>query len=86
MGLWGGEIAPANRGEAVTPSDDTDFTNGACEALYVGGTGDVVVVFEGDTAILFSAVPAGTVLPVRAMRVNATSTTATFMTAMYTRG
>ena len=87
MANWGGEIAPANVGVAVTPHDSTDFTAGICEGIYVGVTGNVAVVFVGaSTAVVFTGVPAGTILPVRARRVNSTNTTATNMVALYTRG
>lgn len=86
MGKWGGEIAPANHAEAVTPHDSTNFTAGACEYLYVGGAGVLVVVLVGGATVTFAAVPAGTTIPVRAIRVNATSTTATSIVALYTRG
>lgn len=86
MVRWGGEIAPAILGVAVTASDSVDFTDGACEGIYVGGAGNVVVVFPGDNEVTFNSVPAGTILPVRAIRVNSTSTTATNMVALYSRG
>lgn len=60
---------------AVTPSDTLNFTNLA-KALYVGGAGDVALVTSAGGAATFVGVPAGTVLPVKASRVNATGTTA----------
>lgn len=83
---WGGEVASANSGAAITPSNDSANDFNACSAIYVGGAGDVAVVFPGGTAVTFVGVPAGTVLPVRAVRVNSTNTTATSMVALYTRG
>ena len=68
--------APATGYFAVTPSDATDFTTPA-RSLYVGTGGDVVVVDNEGTAVTFTAVPSGSILPVVAYRVNATSTTAT---------
>jgi hypothetical protein len=73
--------APAYGAFAVTKSDSTTFDGvGANEtpprSLYVGGTGDVVVtMFSGDV-VTFSAVPAGTILPVCVKQVR-TATTAT---------
>ncbi len=67
---------------AVTPSDATNFTDGACHALYVGGAGAVVAVMSG-VAITFAAVPVGTVLKIRATRINSTGTTATNIVALY---
>jgi hypothetical protein len=74
---------PSPKWEAVTKSDSTGFVNGCCRALYVGGTGDVVAVDQDGGTVTFSAVPAGTVLPIMAIRVNSTSTTATLMVAMF---
>lgn len=82
---YGAEIMPAAHGVAVTPSNSTDLTREA-QALYVGGAGDVAVVFPGaSSAVVFVGVPAGTILPVRVQRVNATSTDATNIVALYTR-
>ena len=67
---------------AVTPSDATSFTSGACKALYVGGAGNITAIVGG-VAVLFTAVPVGTVLPIAATRVNATGTLATAMVALY---
>lgn len=63
-------------GFAITPSDTVNFTK-PCWGIYVGVTGDVVVVLASAAVLTFKAVPAGTVLQVMAKRVNSTSTTAT---------
>jgi len=62
--------------EAVTPHDTNpnDF-----ESLYVGGAGNVRVLTEGGQDVVFSGVPAGTVLYVRVKKVFATNTTATLI-------
>lgn len=67
---------------AVTPHDSTNFTYN-CRALYIGGEGDVVVVTEDGTAVTYVGVPAGSILPVVAKRVNSTNTTATDIVGMY---
>jgi len=54
----------------ITPSDVTVLT--AC-ALYVGGAGSVVATIGG-VDVTFAAVPAGTLLPVKATKVKAAST------------
>jgi hypothetical protein len=70
----------ANGAAAVTPSDSTEIN---CLALYIGGTGNVVVHMPNrDVSVTFSSVPAGTVLPVSARRVLA-ATTATNIVALY---
>jgi hypothetical protein len=72
----------AANGAAVTPSDSTLLSG--VRALYIGGAGDVSVNFPGSpTAVVFVGVPAGTVLPVQAMRVRATGTTATSIVALF---
>jgi hypothetical protein len=68
--------SPASRGFTITPSDTTPFTE-PCRAIYVGGAGDVTWVGLDGVACTFVGVAAGSILPVRAMRVNATGTTAT---------
>lgn len=78
MAISGG---PAGTAKAVTPSDTT--TIGGCRGLYVGGAGNLTLDFaDGTTNILFSAVPAGTVLPVAPLKVKA-ATTATSIVALY---
>mgnify|MGYP003644684829 CR=1 FL=1 len=67
---------------AVTPNDSTDLSQLA-RALYVGGAGNVALVpNRGGTAVTFLNVPSGTILPVQAFRVMATSTTATSILAL----
>lgn len=67
----------------VTTSDTVNFSMGTCLGIYVGGAGDVVAVMPDGTTGKFSSVPAGTILPIKAIRVNATNTTATAMTVMF---
>lgn len=66
---------PVTNGFAITPSDATNFAR-ETRGIYVGTTGNVVVVFPDTTTVTFSSVPAGAILPVRAIRVNSTNTTA----------
>lgn len=73
---------PAEDAVAVTPSDSTNLTN-AARALYIGGAGNIVVVTAGGSVITFSNVQSGSILPVRATRVNATNTTATNIVALF---
>lgn len=76
------DVFSARGAAAITKHDSTNFS--PCRAIYVGGAGDVVVVFaENGEAVTFVGVPAGTVLPVAAKRVNSTNTTATSMVALY---
>jgi hypothetical protein len=72
--------APATDGFAITKHDSTNF-DVQCRAIFVGGAGVVAVVFPNDNLVNFTCV-AGTVLPVRAKRVNSTNTTATLMVGL----
>lgn len=74
-------VYSARSGAAVTPSDSVNFA--PCRALYVGGAGNVVVVFENGQSLTLTGVPAGTLLPLRIVRVNSTNTTATAMAVLY---
>lgn len=65
------DLSPYTRAVAVTKSDTT-LLDPVPRALYVGGVGDVVVdTLGGDADVTFKAVPTGTVLHVRAVRVKA---------------
>lgn len=90
---------PYNVAKAITLSDTVNFdgtvvsTTGTfqtttntkpipCEAILVGAAGNVVVVMENGLTSTMGAA-AGEVLPVRAIRVNSTNTTATGCVALY---
>lgn len=76
------DTGPAISVASVTPSDSTNLSSIA-RALWVGGAGDVAVVCPDNTVATLVGVPAGTLLPVRAKRVNSTNTTATSIVALY---
>lgn len=68
----------------VAPSDSVRLPDGACRALYVGGTGDLSIIAVNDESpVTLKGVPAGSILPVRAAYVRATGTTATAIVALY---
>jgi hypothetical protein len=70
---------------AVTKSDSADIAliNGrGPRALRIGGAGDVAVVDQRGTVVVYTCV-AGEVLEVKAKRVNSTSTDATGIVAWY---
>lgn len=69
--------------KAIVPDDAVNFVEGLCEAIFVGGPGTVVVVGVDNLPVTFLGCPQGTILRVRAKRVNATLTTATNMVALY---
>ena len=65
---------------AITPADATVLPP-TWGGLYVGGVGNVTVTTFDGTVVTFSAVPAGTWLPIVATRVR-TATTATLIVGM----
>lgn len=70
-------------GVAITPSDGTKL-NRPTDAIYVGGAGDIVMRFaDANVDVTFKAVPVGTILPVHAVLVKSTLTTATNLVALY---
>lgn len=75
--------APAIDAATITKSDTVNIPGGPCRTIWVGGTGDVVVVTPSGNVVTFSGVPAGYELRVNALRVNSTSTTATNMVALF---
>jgi hypothetical protein len=72
-----------NKAAAITISDTVNIPTGPTDALLVGSTGVVQAVFENDVVVALT-VTGPIVLPVKVKRVNATSTTATGLAALYT--
>lgn len=67
---------PAIHAYAITPSDSTTIT--VTRGIYIGGAGDVTVLMAcDDNSVVFTAVNAGTILPLSVQKVLATGTTAT---------
>ncbi len=67
---------------SITKSDTVDFPDGICDAIYVGTAG-VVQVVRWDNVVVPFTCAAGAILPVKARRVNSTSTDPTLMVALY---
>lgn len=65
----------------VTTSDTAVL--GGVRGLYIGGAGNVKVDCEGGGTVTFNGALAGSIIPVRAVRVYATGTTATNIVALY---
>ena len=84
--------SPYSRYVAITKSDTVDFDGKAstrsgvevelCDGIYVGGAGIVVAVDGAGNAVNFTAA-VGNILPIKARRVNSTTTSATLMVALY---
>lgn len=66
---------------AVTPSDSADLAQ--VSVIFVGVGGNVKVTTAQGTAVTFTGVNAGSVLPVQVRRVWSTGTTASSMTAVF---
>ena len=73
---------PAENAAAVTPNDSADLSNTA-RALYVGGGGNVKVTTAGGDTVTFVGIVAGSIIPVRVVRVFSGSTTATNIVSIY---
>ena len=82
-----------NRSVLITKSDTVNFDGSTysasattkaipAESIFVGGAGIVVAVFEDGSTGAFT-VAAGDTLPLKCIRVNSTTTTATLMNALY---
>lgn len=67
---------PASSGFSITPNDTTDLAE-TVRALYVGGGGNLSVTMLSGEVVTLVNVFAGSILPLRAVRVRATGTTAT---------
>ena len=78
--------SPAANAIAVTP-DNTDFTQDQfTRGVYVGTTGDLGVRMAGnlgDVDVVFIAVPAGMLLPIRVKQIRTTGTTASNIIALF---
>jgi len=68
---------------AITPNDSIDIA--MTKSLYVGSAGALVVRLIGapTTNVTFGAVPAGTTLPIRVVRVLNTGTAASSIVGLY---
>lgn len=73
---------PYSYGVAVTPSDSVDLSD-MTRGIYVGGAGAVSLLLGGGQTVILPAVPAGTMLRIRAKRINATGTTATNIVGLW---
>lgn len=75
--------APATRAAAITPHDSNPLPD-VTKAIYVGQSGDLTVRAARDAADhVWRAVPAGSILPIRASHVRATGTSAASLLGLY---
>jgi hypothetical protein len=74
--------APAFSAFAITPSDTTNMVS-MCRGIYVGTAGNIAAIMsDGTGPITFMNCLQGQVLPIIAMRVNNTNTTASNLVAL----
>jgi len=74
--------APASDAAAVTPHDSTEFAV-RTRALYIGSGGALTVTMIDGSNVTFVGVVAGSVLPLRVIKVLATGTTASSIVALF---
>ena len=72
---------PATNAVLITPDDATDLVS-VSRAVYVGTTGNMKVTMQDSGTVLFTGIPAGTVLPIRVTRIWSTTTTASTIIAL----
>ena len=76
------ESGPSRQPYPIVPHDGNELA-AIPKGIYVGGAGDITLRgVESNVDVVLKAVPAGTLLPVRARYVRATGTTATFLVAL----
>ena len=80
--LQNGPTSSAAGGVAVTPSDSVNLAR-VTRGVYIGGAGNVSALMADGSSVAFAGAQAGTILPIRAQRINATGTTATNILALY---
>jgi hypothetical protein len=66
---------PAYNAFSITASDSTNLP-ATTRAIYIGVSGNMSVVMADGGVVQFSNIPAGAMLPLRVIRVNATGTSA----------
>ena len=80
------EMLPqATYARTITPSDSANLPDIGTGGMlvYIGGAGNLSVdTMAGQTAVVFTGLLAGTILPVVVKRVRSTSTTATNLIAL----
>jgi hypothetical protein len=77
-----GLTSPAGNAVAITPHDSNELSN-VTRGLYVGVTGDVVVVTANGDEVTLTALAAGVFHPIRVKQVKSTNTTATNIVGVY---
>lgn len=66
----------------VTPDDNADLAN-VTRKIFVGGAGNMKVTTVGGETLLITGIQVGTTLDLAVTRVHSTTTTATYIVAMW---
>lgn len=74
--------APPDEAAAIAPSDSADLVF-ATRALYVGTGGDVRLCMLGGGEVTLANLASGSLIPIRAIKVFATGTTATGLIGLW---
>ncbi len=73
---------PIKKAFAITPDNNNDLPQ-TTRGIWVGGAGNLAVTLLEDSAsVTLQAIPAGTLLPIRAKRVHSTGTSATLLVGL----
>lgn len=74
------QTVSAYNAAALSESDSAEFPT--TRGVWVGGAGDLSVTMNGGAVVTFSAVPAGTLLPIQIIQFR-TASTATLVLGLY---
>lgn len=77
-----GSGEPALGGFIISPSDGA-YLPTVPRAIYVGGAGNLAFMTIRGEVLIFVGVVAGTIIPVRAVKVFSTNTTASNLVGLY---
>lgn len=77
-----GFSSPAYHAAVVTPNDNNDLSD-VTRWVFIGGAGALAVITAGGETLTISGLTAGTLLPLRVSRIQATGTTATNIVALW---
>jgi hypothetical protein len=67
---------PASHAFTITPSDTAALAE-TLRGVYIGGGGAITAITQSGATVEFTALPSGSILPVRLSKILATGTTAT---------
>lgn len=76
------ERSSASAAAIITSDSSLVSLPSATRGIYVGSSGNIVAIIGGNP-VTFASVPAGTILPIQATRINSTGTTATQLVALF---